>query len=335
MDIDYKNYLEDPWWEECLLLYTGLMNLEMKTRSNRVVKEMLDMNSQRLQLLGSRALRDFLYSKREEAAVTFAREKLIALIDSSISPEDRFEAGEILGILGDPRIIPPPMVSVKAGEFTMGSNEREREQPIHRVYLDEFMIGKYPVTNEEFKAFMSDDGYKKKEFWTTKSWEWLKEKNITEPRYWHEAAAYAKYLSQKTGDKYALPTEAQWEKAARGTEGLVYPWGNKFDKNLCNSDESGLGRTSPVGLFPNGASPYGCLDMAGNVWEWCADWHGEDYYKKSPAKNPTGPSNGPGRVFRGGGWADGDWLCRAAYRDWANHPAIRDDDLGFRLVRAL
>ena len=352
MDIDYKNYLENPWWEEALLLYAGLLNLEMKKRSNEMVKELLDMEPHRLQLLGARALRDFQHSKREEAVIGTAGKKLIALIESKASLEERFEAGEILGVLGDPRINPPPMVNVEAGEFPMGSKENEDEQPVHRVYLDEFMIGKYPVTNEEFKVFIEAEGYKNEALWTPEGWNWLKKENINEPRYWHdrkwngpnfpvvgvgwyEAAAYAKWLSQTTGVKYALPTEAQWEKAARGSKGLVYPWGNKFDKNLCNSGEGGLNRTNPVGVFPGGASPYGCMDMAGNVWEWCADWYGKDYYKKSPAKNPMGPSNGSDRVFRGGSWFDVDWFCRAAYRGWAIHPAGRGVGLGFRLVRPL
>ena len=350
MDIDYKISLEGPWWEECLLIYTGLMNLEMKKRSNEIVKEMLYMKPLRLQLLGSRALRDFPYSKREEAAVTTAREKLITLIDSDVSLEERFEAGEILGSLGDPRIQPPPMVCVEAGKFTRGSMENENEQPIRQIYLDEYMIGKYPVTNEKFKAFMSDDGYKEQEYWTPEGWEWLKKENVTEPRYWHdrkwnganfpvvgvswyEASAYAEWLSQKTGDKYALPTEAQWEKAARGSKGLVYPWGNKFDKNLCNSDECGLNRTNPVGIFPTGTSPYGCYDMVGNVWEWCCDWYEENYYKKSPAKNPTGPSSGSHRVIKGGSWLFNAWHSRAASRNYV-YPAFRDLHLGFRIVRS-
>jgi formylglycine-generating enzyme required for sulfatase activity/calcineurin-like phosphoesterase family protein/energy-coupling factor transporter ATP-binding protein EcfA2 len=357
LDMDYRRFLDKEWWEETLLLYTGLINRDWKDKANRIVKEILtgshddEKTLHRCWLLGGKALRDIQEYKREEKVTVLAREKLMALIDTDIDLKDRFEAGEILGVLGDPRIQPPPMVRVEAGEFTMGSDELEREQPIHRVYLDEFMIGKYPVTNEEFRAFMLNDGYKKKEFWTPKSWEWLKEKNITEPRLWHdrkwngpnfpvvgvswyEAAAYARWLSQTTGYEYTLPSEAQWEKSARGGKGLVYPWGNKFDKNLCNSSESGLMRTSPVGTFPAGASPYGCMDMAGNVWEWCADWYEKDYYKKSPAKNPQGPSGGSGRVIRGGSWDDGDWGCQCACRH-ALHPAIRGRDLGFRLVRAL
>jgi formylglycine-generating enzyme required for sulfatase activity len=248
------------------------------------------------------------------------------------------------------------MVAVEAGEFIRGSNKNDNEKPIRQIFLDEFMMGKYPVTNQEFKEFINDEGYKNKELWTPEGWKWREKESILEPLYWHdrkwngpnfpvvginwyEASAYAKWLSIKTGKNYALPTEAQWEKAARGSKGLVYPWGNKFDKNLCNNRELGLRRTSPVGIFPGGTSPYGCMDMAGNVWEWCADWYEKDYYKKSPAKNPIGPSIGsnrviPNRVIRGARWADVAWYCRAACRSGIRR-AIRDAALGFRLVRLI
>ena len=150
---------------------------------------------------------------------------------------------------------------------------------------------------------------------------------------WYEAAAYANWLSKKTGKIYCLPTEAQWEKAARGTGGREYPWGNEFDKNLCNSEECGLNRTSPVGIFTKGESPYGCMDMAGNVLEWCSDWFEEDYYKKSPKKNPRGPGNGSLRVLRGGCWFFDARDCRTAFRG-GFLPADRDYDVGFRLLRS-
>jgi len=263
--------------------------------------------------------------------------------------EIRFEAGEILGALGDPRIEDYPMVHVEAGEFIRGSNENDNEKPIRQIFLDEFMIGKYPVTNQEFKGFINDEGYKNKELWSPEGWNWREKESILEPLYWHdrkwngpnfpvvgvswyEAAAYARWLSKKTGKIHSLPTEAQWEKAARGTDGRVYPWGNEFDKNLCNNRELGLRRTSPVGIFPGDKSPYGCMDMAGNVWEWCADWYEEDYYKKSPTKNSQGPSDGSNRVIRGARWGDVAWYCRAACRHGIRR-AIRDVALGFRLVR--
>ncbi len=351
MDLDYTGYLQDPWWEETLLLYTGLLNLEMKKRSNDIVHKMLTQPQTRIQLVGAKALRDFQPSKREEKVVNVAREELITLIQSNAALKERFEAGEILGELGDLRIEDYPMVHVEAGEFTRGSDEHHWEKPIRRIHLDEFMIGKYPVTNREFKAFVEGGGYENKDLWTPEGLKWLKEEGISEPALWHdrkwngpnfpvvgvswyEASAYARWLSNKTGKRYELPTEAQWEKAARGTDGFIYPWGNEFDKNLCNSDECGLDRTSPVGIFLKDKSPYGCMDMAGNVWEWCADWYKKDYYSKSPDKNPQGPEGGSGRVIRGGGWVFVDGRCRPACRGHGR-PAFRDGALGFRLVRSL
>lgn len=352
MDMDYKPYLEDGWWEETLLLYLGLMNLEMKKRSNGIVGELLNSPRSRIHVLGSKALRDFQASKRETATVELSREKLISIIDSDVSLEERFEAGDILGLLGDPRIQPPPMVRVEAGEFLRGAeNITDEEKPVRRIYLDVFEIGKYPVTNQEFKDFIINKGYETEGFWTPEGWEWCKEDNISEPRYWHdrkwnganfpvvgvswyEAAAYAKWLNKKTDGNYSLPTEAQWENASRGIDGYNYPWGPDFDKNLCNYSEGKLVRTSPVGIFPGGESPYGCVDMSGNVWEWCADWYSDDYYKESSLMNPKGPGAGSSRVVRGGSWFDDAWICASAFRRYGS-PAGRGYDVGFRLVRLL
>jgi formylglycine-generating enzyme required for sulfatase activity len=322
-----------------------------------MVKEILNRSHEdvnifrRLWLLGAKALRDIQAYKRDTEVAELAGEKLLAIIDADAPLDQRVEAGEILGVLGDPRIKEYPMVKVAAGEFSMGGEKYGDEQPIHRVYLDEFMMGKYPVTNEEFKVFVDDGGYNSEEYWTTEGWKWKEKEKISVPVYWYdgkwnrpnfpvvgvswyEASAYASWLSKKTGEQYKLPTEAQWEKAARGTDGREYPWGNEFDKNLCNSEECGLNRTSPVGIFPNGKSPYGCMDMAGNVYEWCSDWFDEDYYKKSPKKNPRGPEDGSLRVRRGGRWGFDAPYCRAAYRGCGG-PANRAGGVGFRLLRSL
>jgi formylglycine-generating enzyme required for sulfatase activity/energy-coupling factor transporter ATP-binding protein EcfA2 len=358
----YKQFLEKGWWEETLLLYAGLISRDWKDKANRMVNVILThppgddgTGDRRICLMGCKALRDIPGYKRDSGVLTLAREKLQRIIapDISATLEERFDAGEILGTLGDPRInvLSPPMVTVEAGEFIRGSEERDREKPVRNIYLDEFLIGKYPVTNHEFKVFIEDGGYKNKEPWTPEGWQWRERENIVEPGYWqnrkwnganfpvvrvgwYESNAYAQWLSKETGDKYVLPSEAQWEKAARGSEGFSYPWGNEWQEDFCNSDECGLMRTSPVGIFPKGKSPYGCMDMAGNVWEWCADWYGEDYYKKSPDRNPQGPVDGSGRVIRGGGWFHGRQGCRAAFR-FIHGPVYRGRDLGFRLARLL
>jgi formylglycine-generating enzyme required for sulfatase activity len=366
MEIDYAEFIEKGWWEETILLYTGLKNLTTKEGSNQLVKTILETSQKdeksqrRLWLLGSKALRDFQPIKRNDEIVALACEKLYKVIDSNASLEDRFEAGEIVGALGDLRIKAdnPDMVLVKGGKFMRGSSEDDAdayddEKPQREIYLDDFWIGKYPVTNEEFKEFVDDGGYDKarKDMWSEEGWRWREENESSKPEYghdrkwngpnfpvvgisWYEAEAYANWLSEKTGHQYRLPTEAEWEKSARGTKGFKYPWGEDFDKNLCNSGELGLNRTSPVGIFPEGKSPYGCFDMAGNVWEWCSDRYDGDYYGKSLGKNPKGPSNGADRVVRGGSWLISAGDCRSALRD-RYAPRFRVNVLGFRLLQEL
>jgi len=356
-NIDYTQFLDSEWWEETLLLYTGFMSIDRKRISNDIVKTVLtvkesDKDRDRFRLLGARALCDLHESKREEAVVSLACERSMDLIESDAPLDKRFQAGELLGRLGDTRISPDNMVVVPEGEFTRGTNDGDdEEKPERRIYLDAFKIGVYPVTNREFKAFIDAGGYLAEAFWTPEGWEWKVKEDISLPDYWHdrqwnganfpvvgvswyEAAAYAEWLSKETGNPYRLPTEAEWEKAARGPDGKIYPWGNDFDKNLCNSGESGLGRISPVGIFPGGKSTFGCFDMAGNVWEWCADWYEETYYRESPLKNPGGPVGGSGRVIRGGSWFYDARLCRAAFRI-ALRPGLRWYGSGFRLVRSL
>jgi formylglycine-generating enzyme required for sulfatase activity len=153
---------------------------------------------------------------------------------------------------------------------------------------------------------------------------------------WYEAEAYCNWLSEITGQKFRLPTEAEWEKAARWDQGRLWPWGDEWDPDKCNSADGKLGGATPVGMYPSGASPYGVLDMVGNVWEWCADWWDGDAYKKrqgQDVRDPTGTPSSPARVMRGGAWDLNRGYCRAAARSGAG-PVDFDDGLGFRVVRA-
>lgn len=284
-----------------------------------------------------------------------------ALQQELLSVPERAEVGRVLAALGDSRpdvaCEIPETVLVVSGEFVMGSAFYDEEKPPHRVSLNAYRIGKYPVTNAQFRFFVDDDGYcvkteKWRACWTDDGWKWRVQQNIKQPRWWdeseenaanhpvigvswYEAVAYCNWLTRtdSQGRIYRLPTEAEWEKAARGTDRRAYPWEGDFDSAKANTTESGIGRTSAVGLFPRGASPCGALDMSGNVWEWCADWFGLDYYKNSLQKNPKGPSSGEYRVLRGGSFnlrAD-DARCAIRYRI---QPGSRYNNFGFRVAQS-
>ena len=187
------------------------------------------------------------------------------------------------------------MILIPAGEFLMGGMA-VRERPSRKVFLDAYRIGKNPVTVEEFMAYCADEKIDFSKF-PRPSWGWIDDHPMVRVN-WQEARDFCIWAG---GD---LPTEAQWEKAARGTDGREYPWGNDWDPSCCQCSMMTLGdakSTSPVESHSTGASPFGCLDMAGNVWEWCQDWYAEGSAGQRP-HNPTGPQTGTSRVLRGGSW---------------------------------
>ncbi len=223
------------------------------------------------------------------------------------------------------------MVRVPAGEFLMGSDKRKdpdawnEERPQHKVTLGEYWIGKYPVTNAQFAAFVTATGHRAPGHWAESQPPADKLKHPVVQVSWDDATAFCQWAGCR------LPTEAQWEKAARGTDGRIYPWGDAApDKTRCNYGLN-VNDTTPVGQYsPAGDSPFGCADMAGNVWEWCADWHDEEYYASSPAREPTGPASGGHRVRRGGSYFDKAWIARSAFR-YFYRPYYRHINIGFRV----
>ncbi len=227
------------------------------------------------------------------------------------------------------------MVWIPAGEFLRGSPEGiggGDERPQKKIHLDGFWIYKCPVTVAQYRKYWEATG---KEFKPTWGQGMRANPKGEEGQYaaqtnWYEAADYAKWAGA------ALPTEAQWERAARGTDGREYPWGNKWDPARCVSMEETVYRFSPgfrpVGMYPDGASPYGALDMAGNVWEWVADWYAHEYYAGAPDRNPTGPKTGSHKVLRGGCSLYDERFSRAAAR-MPMPPQVRDwTPTGFRCV---
>lgn len=261
------------------------------------------------------------------------------------------------------------MVHVPAGSFTMGSPVSEvdsllqyytgltrdlflNEIGVHTVTLAPFSIDRFPVSNAHFRRFIAAGGYERQEWWSPEGWNWRVKTGRNAPRFWqweeatlddhpvvgitwYEADAYARSVKKR------LPSEAEWEKTARGVDARRYPWGNTFELDLCNTADFWLHReireyhdwyvhfflrrpwrehtiTTPVNSFLRGASPYGALNMGGNVWEWCADWYAEDYYAHSPHHNPQGATHSREKVCRGGSFGYFGWSARTT--DRGHHP---------------
>jgi len=248
------------------------------------------------------------------------------------------------------------IVCVPPGEFLMGSTDVQvtqivehcvsaglaqnvceggfsSEGPQHTVFLDAYWMDKYEVSNGQYQKCVAAGG-------CTQPWDTSSD---TRPSYfgneqyanypviqvdWNQASAYCKWAGRQ------LPTEAQWEKAARGTDGRTYPWGEGIDcqkANYMGKPGGCTGDTTEVGNYPQGASLYGAMDLAGNVMEWVNDWYGEEYYSQSPTQNPSGPSSGEYRVLRGGSLRDGQSYTRSAART-RDLPGKRLQEIGFRCV---
>ena len=270
----------------------------------------------------------------------FVGQWILSPIPSSISTRipSAFQATESLhtqdqGITPDPAIA--PMVLVPGGEFMMGAREEygmadKDERIIHPVYLDAFYIDQYEITTARYAKFFQETKRPVPKYWSEQVLEQYARKPVVGVD-WNEAVAYCSWAGKR------LPTEAEWEKAARGTDQRLYPWGNaepnrqraNFD-HCCDSNRYGV--LTDVGSFEEGKSPYGAYDMAGNVWEWVADWYGEGYYAKSRERNPTGPSSGEKRVVRGGSWDSAPVYVRSSYRLKLS-PTFRLDNIGFRCAR--
>ena len=227
-----------------------------------------------------------------------------------------------------------PMVLVPAGQFLRGSPEEEGESdehPRHRVYLDAFNIDKYEVTTERYAEFLRATRREKPKYWEQVDLNRHGNRPVVGVN-WHDGKAYCEWAGKR------LPTEAEWEKAARGTDGLTYPWGNKAPTSqLINfgKDRSGTfysDRLQPVDSHDPGKSPYGLHHIAGNVGEWVADWYDSKYYEGSPERNPQGPVTGEFRVLRGGAWSDHRMYLRSALR-LRDAPTYRDATVGVRCAK--
>lgn len=232
--------------------------------------------------------------------------------------------------------IPMVFVRVPAGKFWMGSDDSDPmasadEKPQHEVYLDEYWIGKYPVTNRQYSAYLkSSRGAILPSDGMNIRYADHPATHVT----WEDTVAFCQWLSKHSGQFINLPTEAQWEKSARGTDRQTYPWGNSKPTSSKANFGSSNRYTTPVGYHPEGMSPYGAFDMAGNIWEWVYDFYSENYYSKSALSEPYGAKEGRFHGTRGGAWSSYEPDLRTSNRGYSN-PKAFERDLGFRCALIL
>ena len=353
-----------PSWREAVLLLAGVLHKQGHRKVDAFISAVLEAvcdggtladQARCAGLLGA-AVRDLSAVGYRPADSRYQQllDRVMGIFDAKkakgIDIKVIIEAAEALGQAGDPRFTDAAReenwVTIPAGEFLMGDQKSDRskpnydpeayddESPVHRVSLDAYRIGRYPVTVGEYRRFVEAEGYKDESFWREGGfgeWPgpdgWAEQiEHPTRPVVgvsWYEAAAYAAWMGCR------LPTEAEWERAARGPDARRYPWGDyKPHPSRLNYYESKIGSPTPVGIYARGATPDGIRDMAGNVWEWCTDSFGE--YAKGAIKNPQEPPSGSSRVRRGGAWFNIPWVCRGACRYF--DPGVRVDNTGFRLV---
>lgn len=228
-----------------------------------------------------------------------------------------------------------PMATIPAGEFWMGVDGMiglEDEKPRHKVWLDGYQMDLYEVTVARYARFLAATHHEQPAYWETVDLAEHGERPVIGVT-WEDAEAYCTWAGKR------LPTEAEWEKAARGTDERKYPWGNKKPSPALANYALGA-RFSysqvlmPVGTYKESKSPYGLFDMGGNVWEWTQDWYDGAYYEKSPEKNPTGPDKGQFKVLRGGSWSDmAKYML--TYGRFKLPPSTRNSYTGFRCARAV
>jgi len=240
----------------------------------------------------------------------------------------RMSGASVSGAQGG--IIEPVMVRIPEGFFQMGCETgRDDEKPVHRVWVDAFELATHQVTNAEYGRFVAATSVAQPPQWN--------DANFNDPRMpvvsvsWDEATAYCEWLSHATGKQYRLPTEAEWERAARGgVEGLLYPWGDAPPEFVPDYAARWKNGPEPVGLYAPNA--YGIYNLGDNVHEWCADWYDDGYYAHSPERNPQGLGSGSRRASRGGSWRHHIKVTRTAARS-SIPPEFQYADYGFRIAR--
>ncbi|HVT59932.1 MAG TPA: SUMF1/EgtB/PvdO family nonheme iron enzyme [Thermoanaerobaculia bacterium] len=224
----------------------------------------------------------------------------------------------------------PDWITVPGGRFWMGGGPRDNENPRHEVWVASFRLARTPVTRRDYQAFLDSTGQPAPPFWG--------EAAFSDPRMpavgpsWEDAQAFCAWAGRRLGEAVRLPTEAEWERAAKGGREVLYPWGDEPPESLPDAGRRWLSGPEPVDAYPS-LHPWGFLGLGENVHEWCVDWFDPAYYRVSPPSDPRGPASGTRRASRGGAWRHQIKVSRCAARS-AIPPAMHYNDYGFRLAAA-
>ena len=346
-------HMSDAWWREVILLQAGYLSTQGKRRVSELISALMNADPKSEPephhhlLLAAECLFDVGSARVEGDLLGEARRRLKKQADAPFKKGDkasvlaritasnalaRLESGQVVSHFWKLPCGEPEWIAIPAGEFWMGDDQSEYadEKPQHKLFLPEFQIARVPVTNAQYVLYVQDAKAKPPEHWRGGTVPPGLENHPVVNVNWKDAIAYCKWLEEKIQKPVSLPSEAEWEKAARGsTDKRSYPWGDDWLELHCNSGELGLNDTTPVGLFLNGASPYGLLDMSGNVWEWTCS-----LYKGYPYKSGDGREeleSKESRMLRGGSWYVDHRYIRCANR-FRLVPAYFLFSIGFRLV---
>ena len=349
----------EPWWKEVILLTAGYLSTQSTERTTKLIAAIAKKKQEPAPyhnlVLASECVRDAGSNRvngNVEKEINKSLRKVLDIPQRSLNLfekkilkkekpswiEERAKAIETLVRAGAGYWYPPhgepEWITIPAGKFWMGGNGEYDGKPMHEVALPEFQIARVPITNYQYELFTKATKHATPSHWEDKRPPKGLESHPVVYISWDDAIAYTEWLSKMTGKTISLPSEAEWEKAARGpSTGSVskraYPWGDDFDKTRCNSRDLGLGSTTPVGIFLEGESPYGLLDMSGNVWEWTRSIKKD--YPYNPEDGREDLSSKDDRVLRGGAFYDDQSSVRCAYRRGLS-PLNWNDDIGFRLV---
>ena len=349
-------HLLDPWWHEVILLELGYLSTQGRRRVSELIRSMMMIfplgspESYQCLLLAAESLISIGVARVDAELIDNVKKRLQSEMDAPFPTSNlnlmlqRILIANTLGQIEQGQLVPhlwsmpwgePAWVNIPEGNFLMGNNLGEdREKPSESLFVSSFMVSKSPITNAQYAIFISDQ---KKEFPT--EWSGTKppkglENHPVSGVSWFDAIEYCNWLSEKIQVAVRLPSEAEWEKAAKGSgDNRQYPWGNNWLEFHCNSAELELDSTTPVGLFLDGASPYGVLDMVGNVWEWCNSKYVSYPYSENGEREKLDFSV-VDHVLRGGSYKLGPHLVRCSIRN--KYPAnYKLNDHGFRIVKSV